>query len=97
MTALAILLANSNNRGGGDLHSEEGIVGSWAGDRIVIAGDYAVKHDKCESMNKKENIYSRCYTEEFYDISNLVINAMADDEYLHKALIDRVGQLSLLK
>lgn len=41
MTALAILLADGNNRGGGDLHSENPIIGSWAGDRIVIAGDYA--------------------------------------------------------
>lgn len=44
MQAVAILLASGNGRGGGDLHSEdhdpEGIVGSWAGDRIVVAGDY---------------------------------------------------------
>jgi len=46
MTALAILLADGNGRGGGDLHIDEQspaapIVGSWAGDRIVVAGDYA--------------------------------------------------------
>ncbi len=41
MTALAILLADGNGRGGGDLKSERGIIGSWVGDRIVIAGDYA--------------------------------------------------------
>jgi len=40
MTGLAILLSNGNGRGGGDLHSDDPIVGSWAGDRIVVAGDY---------------------------------------------------------
>lgn len=39
-TALFLLLANSNGRGGGDAvpHS---YIGRWAGDRIVIQGDYA--------------------------------------------------------
>lgn len=40
MMCLAILLASGNGRGGGDLHSKNQIVGSWAGDQIVIAGDY---------------------------------------------------------
>jgi hypothetical protein len=40
MMALAILLSNGNGRGGGDLDSKDPIVGSWAGDKIVIAGDY---------------------------------------------------------
>ena len=41
MTGLATLLADGNGRGGGDLHSESPIIGSWRGDRIVVAGDYA--------------------------------------------------------
>jgi hypothetical protein len=41
MTALACLLADGNGRGGGDLRTEGDLAGSWAGDRIVIAGDYA--------------------------------------------------------
>lgn len=41
MTGLAILLSDGNNRGGGDLHSDNPIIGSWAGDRIVISGDYS--------------------------------------------------------
>jgi hypothetical protein len=40
MTALAVLLADGNGRGGGDLYSNDPIIGSWAGDRIVVAGDY---------------------------------------------------------
>jgi len=41
MTGLAILLADGNGRGSGDLRSENSIVGSWKSDRIVVAGDYA--------------------------------------------------------
>ena len=41
MLGLAILLADGNNRGGGDLGSDNPIIGSWSGDSIVIAGDYA--------------------------------------------------------
>lgn len=41
MMGLAILLADGNGRGGGDLHSDDALIGSWAGDHIVITGDYA--------------------------------------------------------
>jgi len=41
MAALAVLLANGNGRGGGDIKTNDPIVGSWAGDKIVIIGDYA--------------------------------------------------------
>jgi hypothetical protein len=36
MTALAVLLAASNGRGGGDLRSGDPLVGSWAFDRIGV-------------------------------------------------------------
>lgn len=39
-TALFALLANSNGRGGGDF-PEHPMIGHWAGDRILIQGDYA--------------------------------------------------------
>lgn len=41
MMGLAVLLADGNNRGGGDLRSDSPLIGSWAGDPIVLAGDYA--------------------------------------------------------
>lgn len=41
MAGLAILLADGNGRGGGDLNSDDPLIGSWAGSRIVITGDYA--------------------------------------------------------
>lgn len=41
MFALAALLSNGNGRGGGDISSNDSLIGSWAGDRIVVIGDYA--------------------------------------------------------
>jgi len=51
LTALAILLAVSNGRGGGDYHADEQDpslgewVGRWGGDRIAVVGDYAEDGD----------------------------------------------------
>lgn len=44
-TALWLLLANSNGRGGGDARPHD-LIGSWAGDRILVQGDYAESGDK---------------------------------------------------
>ena len=44
-TALFMLVANSNGRGGGDFRDHE-LIGAWAGDRIVVQGDYAEKGDR---------------------------------------------------
>lgn len=44
-TALFLLLANSNGRGGGDAPDHH-MIGRWAGDRIVIQGDYAEPGDQ---------------------------------------------------
>ena len=44
-TALFLLVANSNGRGGGDVEKHP-LVGSWAGDRIVVQGDYAEEGDQ---------------------------------------------------
>lgn len=79
MTGLAILLANSNGRGGGDLISDNEIVGSWAGDKIVIAGDYAGPGDSCEP-DAGLNLYDSCDDDDQYeDISYQVVHAMCDD------------------
>jgi hypothetical protein len=42
LTGLTLLLSNGNGRGGGDMSEAAGgeMDGRWAGDRIVIAGDY---------------------------------------------------------
>lgn len=43
-TALFALLANSNARGGGDF-PEHALIGRWAGDRVLVQGDYAERGD----------------------------------------------------
>lgn len=71
MTALAVLLANSNDRGGGDLHNvpEDFPIqaGHWAGDKIVVAGDYAEEDDPGELKGK--NLYTKCSDGKLKDIS----------------------------
>lgn len=42
--ALWLLLACSNGRGGGDAR-EHPLIGTWAGDRIAVIGDYAEPDD----------------------------------------------------
>jgi hypothetical protein len=44
-TAVFLLLANSNGRGGGDATPHE-LIGHWAGDRILVQGDYAEPADQ---------------------------------------------------
>jgi len=93
LTALAILLADGNGRGGGDLHSESPIIGTWAGDRIVVAGDYAdnqkflsvdqiAKH-KMLKNGEDPNLFD--YAEEhFIDISEKALIAMLDDQFIYE-------------
>ncbi len=78
LAGLAILLADGNGRGGGDLNSESDIVGSWAGDNIVVAGDYA---DTGRFVKQPEqNLYEVCQAEG-EDISIKVLDALCDDRY----------------
>lgn len=71
MFALAILLSNSRNRGGGDLQSKDTEYYSrWAGDRIVVAGDYAEKGDAGETS--KKTLYEKCQEGTYTDISESV-------------------------
>ena len=71
-TGLWLLLANSNGRGGGDAIKHP-LIGTWAGDRIVVQGDYAEPDDP--SFIKEEEIA------EFKDISAQV-KEMLDAEYV---------------
>jgi hypothetical protein len=78
LAGLAILLADGNGRGGGDLHSENDIVGSWAGDNIVIAGDYA---DTGKFVKEPEQNLYEVASSEGEDISVKVLDALFDDQY----------------
>ena len=78
LAGLAILLADGNGRGGGDLNSENTIVGSWAGDNIVIAGDYADDGKWVKEGDK--NLYAVA-DEQGEDISIKVLDALCDDRW----------------
>ncbi len=78
LAGLAILLADGNGKGGGDLNSNNPIVGSWAGDNIVIAGDYA--DDGKWVKETDTNLYSVA-SEQGEDISIKVLDALCDDSY----------------
>ena len=112
MTALAVLLSDGNGRGGGDLHSDDSIIGSWAGDRIVIAGDYAdevkflqkdqiMKYLMLTNDNKdRPNLYQFAH-KYFEDISKKVLEVMLQDPYIfesfEKADLDGDAQKVFLK
>jgi hypothetical protein len=78
LAGLAILLADGNGRGGGDLHSENDIIGSWAGDNIVIAGDYA---DAGKFVKEPDQTLYEVASSEGEDISIKVLEALFDDKY----------------
>lgn len=75
MQGLAILLADGNGRGGGDLRSENPIIGSWAGDSIVVAGDYADEGKFVDDATM--NLY--LVSETYEDISFKIIEVLCDD------------------
>jgi hypothetical protein len=106
MTGLTILLADGNNRGGGDLRVDESnpicrdFVGRWAGDRIVIAGDYADKgrfisdkddlteledDDGKPATAKDVNLYVLA-AEKFRDVSPETLYCILQDGYILKEI-----------
>jgi hypothetical protein len=116
LTGLALLLSSGNGRGGGDLHLPEGknkverdlkalaekYVGSWAGDRIVVAGDYGdpdlfgIKTSRNGNprdiyrgtdYGDRRNLY-KVAQEEFEDISYPVRAVTMIDSYIRQELIE---------
>lgn len=55
-SAVFLLLANSNGRGGGDVPVHR-LIGSWAGDRIVVQGDYAEEGDQSYLSDEEISSY----------------------------------------
>ena len=86
LTALAVLLADGNGRGGGDLHSANPIVGSWAGDPIVIAGDYA-DEGKFLPADKQDTTLYNVVDVEGTDISAKVLDALMEDRWFREDFI----------
>lgn len=53
---LPFLLRKSNESGGGDIHREYQTAGRWAGDRVVLVGDYDASKLYDEAEEKFANI-----------------------------------------
>lgn len=63
---LPFLLRKSNEGGGGDIHKDYKFAGRWAGDKIVVIGDY----DKSKLFDKADKEFkniSKAAREEFND------------------------------
>jgi len=83
MTGLAILLADGNGRGGGDLRSDDPIIGSWARDRIVVAGDYADGGKFVEGATRAElqRIAETVFTEGYQQPERVNLYALAKETF----------------
>lgn len=55
-SALFLLVSNSNGQGGGDAEYHD-FIGRWAGDRIVVQGDYACDTDQSFLSNEELDGY----------------------------------------
>lgn len=79
MLGLVVLLADGNNRGGGDLRSDALIIGSWAGDRIVIVDeafcDASLSEPGMEAVPLQEQLLQLGQ-----DVSGEVIDAILEGE-----------------
>lgn len=80
-TALIMLLAVSNGRGGGDFGDQHNhtVIGRWGGDEIAIIGDYAEPGDLAN--HDAQAIYESMMAEgsEWRDISDIVAAAIEDE------------------
>lgn len=74
-SALAILLADGNGRGGGDLRSDHPIIGSWKYNRIAVVGDYADPHSELG------DIYDLTHSSNWKNVSEDVLIAMSYEDY----------------
>lgn len=79
MLALVVLLADSNNRGGGDLRSNHAIIGTWAGDRIAIIDD-AAELFGIEAPGFDEGPLQPQFLAQGTDVSGAAIEAILDGE-----------------
>lgn len=97
--ALAVLLFRSNEGGGGDLYSHpysdaerkglKALVGSWAGDNIVIVGDYDTAYPHGPGF---DGLYREA-RETFKDISADVLKVLIKEEAIDDAVIVWAHQL----
>ena len=92
-TALSVLLACSNNRGGGDLRSDDELCGSWAGDRIAIIGDYWEEDEAKRNLIPTWDMMGEEEGGEYTDISLKILKVMCEaDSYLKEELLAEVAR-----
>lgn len=93
MTALTLLLAAHDGRGGGDFQMEDSpVTGSWAGDEIVIAGDYGESRGEpgshtegLDDLQVDDDESPTLYDiarEHFEDVGPKVMQVLKGDAYL---------------
>lgn len=82
LSALALLLcvghglSQLNELNEGDLYSQDTIIGKWAGDTVIVAGDYGAPA-----------LFTECSNGHYKNISLDIIAAMCDDHYFKKMLL----------
>jgi hypothetical protein len=97
--ALGRLLASAGNDWGKDFYkmfgnpkSDKVYMGAWAGDKIVIAGDYDIADTngiKSSSLeNTRRNLYDMA-DEEYENITDQIIKWLANDEETAELLAQR--------
>lgn len=105
LACLGILLADGNGRGGGDLltwNHQTGasepvpgaeVIGSWAGDRIVIAGDYADPDSYGIQTSTEERPQRNLYDhagEHFENVSAKAVKALCGDSFFKEQFEQRL-------
>lgn len=107
LAGLAILLTDGNGRGGGDLHRPGPdqnlpklgalmleVVGSWAGDRIVVAGDYG--DEGRFTRHKKASLYQVAKAS-YEDISYKVMACLCADQWVREDIAkDMAGRFAFI-
>jgi hypothetical protein len=100
MSALALLLARHNGRGGGDARTSHPVVGSWAGDRIAIVGDYGDAEDLLGDDERAAFPGTRLCdliasdAGAWRDVSGDALLAMLEDGRFVGMLLERIGPTS---
>ena len=89
LTALAWLCAEDNGKGDGDAPADP-LVGSWARDRVVVAGDYGSVDPLLDVC-----LYDRA-REAYADVSPLALQMIARDPAVRRRLAD-LGRGALLR
>lgn len=79
LCGLVVLLSDGNNRGGGDLRSDHQVIGSWAGDRVMLVDESALVPEFSEPGMEDVPLQKQLLSTG-QDVSQDVIEAIVDGE-----------------